>query len=647
MKNKAFKVAAFMVAGALSLQTAVFASPLFNDVPAAHWANAAITAMARREIMLGDTTGNFRPNDFIDKFDTMRILARAAGYQPADAATAYDKHKGLLDGYARAYTRWNASADREIAFLIERGVVVSDDLNHFIIRGNDGKEQLRALSRQEAAVFLVRLMGRTEAAQSHSVSGSLFRDDAGIAAINKPFVYYLRGQGIVAGDTEGRFNPNAAVTRAAMAVMLDKTLALMAEAPPVNSNVNSVANISCTFDRNYPQLSAVQVILADHTKKIYRLSPNAAVTIDGFSATAADLREGMALTIVVANDDEILDIRAQKTAVTSPVPLPTPAPVPTPDNNTQPATQTFSIEGLVIAREGDAAGTLDVEIRMLNPRGDIVTEKRTYALSATTRIRRDGEVVNASAIMPGDVVRVDYVGNAAVAIALEPKDRTFTNAELMEKKVVEPAGTPIFVLRVQNGKTHELRVSEETALSRRGISNVTWRDIRIGDSITATAQYDRLIQLDAQGIRSEMTGVIQAIHLTQNSSAVVVLDQAADKSETYTLMTDLTDQYALRLGDTVRLRLDSREVESVTVVAAAAAYTGFIQSITGSRIVLSDVRGTGGTTRDIVLEPATVVTSASNGTRINPATLKTGMRITVNFTTAASNTAKDISILSH
>ena len=77
-----------MVIHALGLENAASSAQgisKFPDVPTDHWANGYINIATSQGIIVGDDTGNFRPNDKITYAEAMTILVRAIGYEkPAE-----------------------------------------------------------------------------------------------------------------------------------------------------------------------------------------------------------------------------------------------------------------------------------------------------------------------------------------------------------------------------------------------------------------------------------------------------------------------------------------------------------------------------------------------------------------------------------
>lgn len=191
----------------------------FRDIDEHSVSYEAIIEVAELGIITGDLSGNFNPNGLIDKFETMRILARMADFDTythvfGDALN--ERYQQVLLA-SQSYQRWNNSVNREIAYLLYLGVIISSDLSNFIVLDN-GEERLRALSREEAAVFMVRFMGRSMAAL-RMLDMPRFNDDKAISLGARPHLYYMYNLGFIT-DNNGFIRPREGALRADMAVMV-------------------------------------------------------------------------------------------------------------------------------------------------------------------------------------------------------------------------------------------------------------------------------------------------------------------------------------------------------------------------------------------------------------------------------------------
>lgn len=627
----------------------IAAAPLYRDVPSTHWAYEYISRISDRGLMVGDTEGYFKPNDSIDKFETSKILARMAGYKYTNVSDserdyynkAYDKNKTFLSQYSASFAKWNSSADREVAYLLEKEILTVEDLNQFVIKRADGTEALRALSREEAAVFFTRLMGRKNEALNFSDS-NYFKDDVSISISSKPYVYYLRSLGIVSGDTNNNFNSNGAVTRAAMAIMCDKVLTILGagSTPYVDSAsdstdsgfVNKAETISGVIDKYYDSLQALQIISNEGKKNIYKLSSTVSITIDGFLRTASDLQEGMPAVMIIGNN-ELMDIKAQniQTVSTNIVPI----------SNTELSV----VEGTVSSVSPDTVtNTVSIEIRMLNPTGQITSEIRPYALTANCEISRGAESVGFSNIRVGDIISASVSGNQVHRIKLQEESRKITGAILLAKERVNATNSIVLTIQDTNANIHDFKVTGNSYITRRGLGTVTWSELRIGDSVDVYCEYNEIVEIHASGVKSYVDVWIQEIHLTADSSYIITRN-LNNKLDTYSLISGTVDPYSLRIGSKVRLRLDSSEVETVNVLedAASGAITGHVQSIRDTYIVVRDSSSLNNI--EIKYDDNTVFVDSYSGNQIRVRDLELNSRVYIVLSNSDTRYAKTITIL--
>lgn len=576
------KVSVTIMAFIVGTSTMVFANnQRYTDVSADHWAYTSILNISDRGYMVGNAVGVYRPNSLVDKFDTARILAMAAGFKYTGLTqeeelffeNAYLKNQALLQEQDEKYERWTPTANREIAYLLERGILTEEDLDHFIII-NNGNEQLRALSRQEAAVFIVRLIGMSDEA-SQGRYELLFNDDQNIAQSARHYVYFLRSKGVISGDTNNNFNPNEGVTRAALAVMLDRALNLEGiNIDDVDEN-EADESILGTVTLLYPSLNAVQILTLDGEDLIYRLSDNAVVFVNNFYTTFNSLEEGMTVSALISNG-LIYDIRAtdtltqQPSAPTQPeiLPeiLPDIIPTPTPPQVSLENIVYQTIHGVVKSTNIDTntnTRSVDIEIRLLTPTGGVVSQVITYNLGQPYEITRSGEDIDFGVIENGDVVTARVWANNIYKLDVAEKHREF-EATLLEKRYNESLNMPIFVVEDKDGEVYEFVVNSSTELTREGSGTVNWNNFKIGDTIDIIAVHENIIEAYAFGTRSTVDGIIQEIHMTNNKTAIVI--QNNNVNSRYYVMDGLEGTQNLRVGNRVRLRLDSREIEAFSIL---------------------------------------------------------------------------------
>lgn len=626
-----------------------FAAPTFKDVSPEHWAYEHISSVAEKGYITGDTTGNFKPDDNISKFETSKILARVAGYKYYDITPqeqtyfdrAYEKNKTLIAQYAVAFSKWNSTTDREIAFLLEKEILTTEDLNQFIIKDSTGKEQLRALSMVECAEFLVRLIDKKIDALTTKFNYD-FADDASIPEDKKQYVYYLKSKGVISADEKGNFNPYSAVNRASISTMLNKALNFQNNTGNGNSTNNSnnetssvIETITGTVDKYYSSLNAVQIITFDGKKNLYKISPLSSIYIDTYLKTPDDLKEGMPV-IAIVNENEVAELKAQSISTGQ----------TTPSENENSKIEFSTLEGTITATKPENSSII-IEIRMLNPLGEVITEQHTYTLASNYEIFRGDKAVTFENIRAGDIAKIKISGNRVYSINLQEKELTITGGTLLEKRYNDETNTVVLSIE-SKGKKYSFRVTNTTTITRKGSDEVRWSDIRIGDGIDIVAEYDRLIEVYAYGARSTVDGWIEEIKIGKNESSIILRNNSKELV-TYNLITNTVDAYELRLGNKVRLRLDSNEVETVVTLEQASSnfVTGYISStyMEGGRFELVATDGPYGTTKTVSLDSNTVIINATNGDIVSRNRLKKNMKVYVTFKSGTSY-ASTITILS-
>jgi hypothetical protein len=635
--------------------TGVLAASRFRDVQESFWGYDALLSVTEQGFMSADSWGNFNPNDFLSLFDAARILARAAGYKPTGASLAerneYDRayadHIGTINQFAAVHERWDQTASMEIAYLLHKGIFVRDDLMLFF-RFTNNQDRLAVLTKERASVFLVRLIGRNDDAMRLNVTiPMLFADDLNISASCRQHVYYLRSIGVVGGDTAGFFSPGSGATRAIFAVMLDNTLKAAEKL-----NTNDTQQNSNTFNGSiinvYTSFRAVYVMSPDpsHNNRIYSIAPDAVIRINGQNRTFADLSAGMEIIANVQNG-EIRSITASS--------LSTPQNNSPGTNNNQISVsneiplELNTLEGTVASSRSDLTGNfVEIELKLINPRGIIYTEKRTYRLHDNCPIYRGDTRTIFTNIAAGDIITVSVHGTVAYNIRLEEKNRRINGGTIIEKKVSQFTNAPIIVVRDENNKIFELTVRPSSSMRRNSAIITNHNDLRVGDTVNANLEYDVIIDIQAFGIRTTIEGWVREINISLRGSSVTVADSDGTEA-TYQIIGTLVNVYSLRIGSRVRVRLDSLEVEAVTVLQEQTLghIVGFVHSFNSWSITISETAGSSFNTSTYFYDSSTIMTDATTGNRVNQNALRNGMRVNINFEQSGTLQANTITILNH
>ena len=656
MKRTISKIASLLLCIFFAASGTALQAANFRDIgPNQAWAADAISAVSEAGIMTGDLQGNFNPANPVSKFDMVRILARMSGFNPdalnpQDAAyhnAIFEAHKGTIEAVSGRFTSWNTATDREIAFLLYSGVLIPSDLENFIIMHN-GQERLRALTREEAAVFLVRFMGRTQEAL-RTIGVPAFGDDNLIAPSARPHVYFLRHLGILNGDGSGNVNPRGIATRAVMAVMVKAVLdevssPILGHTPPETGF--AFETMTGTIANTYPPFRSILTTSPNtaHNNRIFPVTATAIITINGLNANFGDLARDMNFTATIRSG-EIVSINVQTTGAAQPGQTPAPGQTPQP-GQVQPETEKIVLDGTVV-RINLSANTIGIETRMLSPRGEIIANARDYTIAPQAIITRGGNAIDRSSIEVGDLVIASVYGNQARGLELEERVRKVSGI-LVEKNFSANSIFPHLVVKDDAGRNHSFSTDSDSVIYRFGMGDILPRSLRIGDTIEITAEFGRVTKADARGTASVVDVHIRDIFIShREQSHIVVSDELSGTPDSLHLIIDgAIDVYDLTVGSRVRLWLDSEEVQNVALLAPASvgSFAGHVTHVNQFELAVRDANFN---TRTFTHDISSVFFNSVTGLPVHVGELFPGMRVQVVADPANNNRIATVTVLAN
>ncbi len=311
----------------------------YKDISPSHWAYLAIENLHAKGCLNDFPSEKFNPDSYIDKFTSSKILAAVAGYTDGD----YSAQKNIISKFSSKFLKWNKESNNQIAFLLSKNILTENDLESFMLFSSDGSEKFRAISREETAVFLVRLMGKTSEAQKLS-SSNFFKDSQSITETRRGSINYLKSVNVLSGDKNGFCNPKKAVTRAEFCVLVNNAAKLIPSSPKTNpsENINNVATINGTINNYYKNLNLIQIKSGDKIDS-YRLSGSVKITLNNKTVSADSISEGLKTTALI-NNSEIIKLSLS-------------SPESKPDASKQPSSTISSIQP-DICMDPAASGTI-------------------------------------------------------------------------------------------------------------------------------------------------------------------------------------------------------------------------------------------------------------------------------------------------
>ena len=606
----------------------------FRDVPSNHFALDAIRWVsnpANGSYMVGDASNNFNPNRVMDSFETAIILAMAAGFRyspasitPADQAMfdrAYERHSSVLANLAVVHPNWRRVADREIAFLLELGILTQNDLANFMRRDGNGVEAPAPLTKEAASAFVIRLSDNQDRANNFSPAFS-FADEANISLMYRRYVHLAHYLGVV-GDYDGYFSPRRNISRAEFAQMCyilriaaPWSMGATAPVPTPSPSVNEPTTAASPFDRTFHgviydvQADSIEIATDDGIVSYY-FGTNPVVVIDNERLQISDLSSGMLVAVGLNETQQIISLLARSD---TPIPVPTPAPIPPPMptpllpeptipepipppppldqplGTSQGANFLFRNEGIIVDI-GTQPGSSNLVIRTSRVRlltGEVVTEETVFAVTSHTQFQRGNVPVSFTDVRQNEIVTFDYFGTTLHNVRLQERNRNIQGS-LVGRQFV--GSSPVLVIEDSTGTIYEFPVAPDAYITRNGAIR-QWTDLRIGDELSSQVEFEQVVSVVARGRRTRLEGTLEEIHITQNHDTIMV--RQGGMPVRLVLPPEVYDIYDLRLNMDVSLYLDSREIynliiiDGTAVVHGNAGFIGYVQSLRhGHTVVVS------------------------------------------------------------
>ncbi|MGL5676494.1 MAG: S-layer homology domain-containing protein [Cellulosilyticaceae bacterium] len=575
MKKKFTRIALILgLTGVLCVNT--FATS-FTDVAQSHWAYAGVAYMQENGYMTKNSEGKFLPNDQVTYFEFSEILAKVTGYQDEmiikdmdeqfkqDIRTNYQRQLPTIQQYEAKYKGWRKSSNEEIAYILGRGYLTADELAKFMVKTADGKEMNTIMTKQDLAVYLVRMIGKANTAVAE-YNGTGFSDESSIKPENRPYVAYLKKAGLVNGDTNGKFNPNDKVTRAMCATMTTnairhkESLEETTPTPEPNGKV-VIGKVYNVIPKNNAANETLVLVEVQGNNKFYTATPATVVKdAKGTVLNVKDVKIGQTLEMTLSGQSDTI--------------------------------QNITIQGEVKPEvEPDKAAVYTGEVDRIGRNGDLSIYTNggsvSFVVDKNCAITYKGESIALDQVAVGDRVTIKVQNDQIMDISILEKNTNPTPSKDMEyvKVSIKPSH---YVMTVQNGKTtEEIEVSKDVEVYRNG-KEAYIDEIRVGDKLTFKESKGKVVEIQATYTESKIQGRVRKIVIS-STPEVVVETKDGEVTVAITSNTDLYDNntredISLRdilLGMEVEVRLESKEAQLLEVKKAPSkvTYKGVIEYI--------------------------------------------------------------------
>lgn len=231
MKRKmAMALAAVLVAGSLPVTAS---AATFTDINEVSWASSTIQAVSDKGLINGYEDGTFRAKNNVTYSEAMVMvynLMSKTGNLKTSATNTLSIYQSVLNTYK--IPTWSQST---VAYGLSAQILMAADLPKFTTNGVSNPA-----TRQDVAVMFGRAL--SEKYDIYAGTGVNYNDIWRISDEAMPYVDLLTRLGIVTGDDNGNFNPTANITRAEMAVMMNKTYDLLTNELSNTGEITEIVN---------------------------------------------------------------------------------------------------------------------------------------------------------------------------------------------------------------------------------------------------------------------------------------------------------------------------------------------------------------------------------------------------------------------
>lgn len=641
----------------LSFSTSqLFAASLkFTDITAARydWVRPYIEKMNLAGIVKGMTDTTYGPDNPVTREQLITMLVRLMGWESQTSGKTLPSNfpkANSVAPWARAY----------VAVAIEKGIVSGKDFEDF--RPAD------AAKRSEVAVFAVKALGLGQEAENRkTLTASLaFKDGYMIEPEHKPYVDIAVEKGIMKGFPDNTFKPNEKFTRAQMATVLHN-LSKLTKAHNIISGV--VEKIDTEL------LPSVEIKLSDGSQKWYNVSLSQTliykedesgnlvksqlkdiktgdyvnIISSGNEAKYIDVISGSTGTII---DDSVVEGTIKEINLTRST-----LTIRTSDNkeriyNLKNQTKVYidsseatlyqlsvgqqvklTVSGTDVDRI-DAKGIDKVvrgTIRAINTSTNVLTIQNedndnyeSYTVSSNVRIYRDNRAADIYQLKIGDVATLTVSSSKVVEIEAESATREIigiiTGFDFASRN-------PVLIVEDEDGIEREYELDEDATIRKNG-KRANISDLKKGDEVTLTLEYNIVVRVAAESVKRDISGTVKAITFADTTTVTVVDDKGKEHIIIITPDTEITkdrkriDVTELRVNYYLDMEVENDEALSIDVTVRKVQDTlrGRVVNINDDvKVIVISVTRDGGTreTQHIYYTSDTVVLKGNREIRIS------------------------------
>lgn len=174
------------------------------------WALKSIEKLGAKGIISGYGDKCYKPQNKVTNLEALTLILKLTDHK--EDAEKNDKVHSVLTKYQKQWDiKWGWGY---LYVAVEEGILLPEEIKDF--------NPNQPIKRHELAKYLVRAMGLTKEAKEHMDSKLDFKDANAIPKASRGYVYVINDLGIMTGNEKNQFKPNEPLTRAEIAVCIDR-----------------------------------------------------------------------------------------------------------------------------------------------------------------------------------------------------------------------------------------------------------------------------------------------------------------------------------------------------------------------------------------------------------------------------------------
>lgn len=572
----------------LSATTAFAAFPDVDNDSTVSWAKPYIDEMSSLGYIKGYEDGTFKPNKTISKVEALVLLSRMIGVNDEDNKQTVEY---ALDEYKNTIEKYSAEYEKEVAFLLYRGIIKESEVADYISVSNRSV----ALKRYEAAVLLTKLLGGEAEVENMAFVSSSYSDALSIPEEARAYVEYVKENGIMQGMGNNEFSPNTGVTRSQMAKML--------------------CTLIDVLDVSYETGKIVTVDTLDHSITVKINGANidvpfvdaTLVKLNGEDASIADLDKNVEVRISYLNGDASL-VENASTVIENKV-----------------------VRGIVSSVRTGASTVINIS------ETDDIDNVKSYSVAKGVKVIIDGAIDSLTKIKTNNYVSLVIDEGEVVEIQVLEKAET-VNGKLLG--VNYEGKNTMFEIEKSNGDAEKYYASADGVSVVRNSQESSMAQLIIGDTVSLRLTYGSVTKIYAESTSENSTGVIEYItHTTEGTKIGIKLNGKTKEYKVNKKASIIIDSleagvYDLRPGGDIKIKLESSEIIKIetTVATSNTQFTGVVKSINTNYGLL--IVESAGVQYNVFTNGNTKIIDSSTGNALSLKKLKLGDTVAITGTSA-------------